>query len=111
MHNQTNTNERLLSALAAKRALLGTGIGLVLISIFLLSAGEGNPAWPRFWMVRPLLVVPLAGAVGGLFYHIMDPLRRLGVSGKIWAAALSLLAYLVILWLGTVLGLDGTWWD
>ena len=32
------------------RMLIGAGAGLVLISIFLLSADYVNPEWPKFWM-------------------------------------------------------------
>lgn len=52
------------------------------------------------------------GGCGGwpvLPYH--GPPAAAGGVRENMAAALSLLAYLVILWLGTVLGLDGTWWD
>ena len=49
-----------------KRMLVGAGIGLLLISLFLLSAGEPNPEWGKLWMIRPLIIVPLAVAMGGL---------------------------------------------
>lgn len=98
-------------ASVTKRMLQGAGIAFVLIALFLISAGAGNPDWPRFWMIRPLLIVPLAGALGGVFYFNMDHLRDRGGWRKVLANILSLLVYLVVLWLGTVLGLDGTWWD
>lgn len=91
--------------------LQGAGIAFPLILLFLVSAGAGDPDWPRFWMIRPLVIVPLAGALGGVFYYNMDHLRDQGGSRKALANVLSLLVYLVVLWLGTVLGLDGTWWD
>lgn len=93
------------------RMAQGAGMAFILIVLFLGSAGEGDPDWPRFWMIRPLIIVSLAGALGGVFYYNMDHLRDLGGWRKALANVLSLLVYLLVLWLGTVLGLDGTWWD
>jgi hypothetical protein len=95
----------------AKRMLIGASIGLVLIAAFLFSAGEPNPAWPTFWMIKPLIMVPLAGSCGGLFYHLMDPIRNKGGWKKILINAFSVLVYIIGLWLGTVLGLNGTMWN
>jgi hypothetical protein len=94
-----------------KRMLQGAGIALVVISAFMLSAGEGDPAWPKLWMIKPLLVVPIAGAMGGMLYYKLDGLRNKGGWASIIATVLSLTGFLFALWLGTVLGLNGTWWD
>lgn len=99
------------AASVGKRMGQGAGIAFILIALFLLAAGEGEPNWPKFWLLRPLVLVPLAGALGGLFYYNMGPLRDQGGWRKFLAHVLSLLVYLLVLWLGTVLGLDGTWWD
>jgi hypothetical protein len=56
-------------------------------------------------------VVPLAGAVGGGFYYFMDHLRYKGGWRKILAFIVSLIGFLLVLWMGTVLGLNGTMWD
>jgi hypothetical protein len=91
--------------------VVGAGIGLLLISFFLLSAGEPNPEWGRLWRIRPLIIVPLAGAMGGLCnYFIVHFHYQAGVNKTI-AIILSVLVFIVGLWLGTVLGLDGTYWD
>lgn len=94
-----------------KRMLIGAGIGLTLISLFLFSAGEGKAEWGKFWMIRPLIIVPFAGAVGGLCnYFIMGFYSNAGLN-KIVAMILSVIIFIFGLWIGTVLGLDGTWWD
>ncbi len=90
---------------------MGAGIGLLLISFFLIGAGEPDPEWPTLWWIRPLLVVPAAGALGGLFFYNMDHLRSQGGWREVFAYVLSLIVFLVVLWLGTVLGLAGTMWD
>jgi hypothetical protein len=99
------------SAPMGKRMLQGASIAFIFISLFLFSAGEGDPNWPKYWMVKPLLVVPVAGALGGVFYYFMDHLRYQGGWLKVAAIFISLVGYLVALWLGSVLGLNGTYWN
>ena len=94
-----------------KPVLIGGGIGLILISLFLSGVHDPNPAWGKLWMIRPLVIVPVAGAMGGLFYYFMRHLSAGGSLNKTLALILSLFVYVVGLWLGTVLGLDGTLWD
>ncbi|WP_205514078.1 hypothetical protein [Longitalea arenae] len=94
-----------------KRMLTGAVIGLALISLFLLTAGEPNPEWPKLWRIRPLIIVPLAGAMGGLCnYFIVQYHNRLGLHKAI-AVIISIVVFIVGIWLGTVLGLDGTYWN
>ena len=67
-----------------KRMLVGAGIGLLLISLFLFSTGEPNPEWGKLWMIRPLIIVPLAGAMGGLCnYFIVHFHSMVGVNKTI----------------------------
>ncbi len=94
-----------------KRMVLGAGIGFLFISLFLIMADGVRPEWGNYWMLRPLLVVPLATALGAAFYTFLDPWRRKGSYRKILAELLGLLGFVFSLWIGTVLGLDGTYWD
>jgi len=98
-------------ALLTKRALIGAGIALLLMALFLLNVDEPNPAWPKLWFIRPLIIVQLAGAAGGAFYHIMDSNTSRKGWGRLLAIVISLIVYIIALWLGSVLGLDGTLWD
>lgn len=96
----------------AKRALVGAVIAYVLITLFLLVPGVTvSPNWPKFWMVRPLIVVPLSGAMGGIFYYFMEVLVSRQGWKRMVAVIVSLFVYIVGLWLGTVVGLDGTLWN
>lgn len=96
-------------ATAAKPMLIGGSIALILIAIFLSGTGEPNPEWGKFWMARPLIIVPLAGATGGLFYHIAT--HRFQGWKKSLAIAVSFVVYIAGVWIGTVLGLDSTYWN
>ena len=95
----------------AKRILVGTGIGLVAISYFLISSGGGDPAWGRFWMIQPLIITPFAGAMGGLCNYIIFKYREQFGVNRVFATILSVLVFIVGLWMGIVLGLNGTMWD
>lgn len=94
-----------------KTMLIGAGIALIPIIFLLASVDQPHPSWPQYWMVRPLIIVPLAGAAGGAFFHLMSPMRYQGGWKKIVAIFISLLVFVFCLWIGTVLGLDGTLWD
>jgi hypothetical protein len=111
MSNQSNsTTQTIHTALLRKRMLQGAAIALIPITVFLLNA-RPDPDWSTLWMIRPLVIVPAAGAMGGLFYCIMSPLRGQGGWERIYVNILCLIVYVVGLWLGMVLGLDGTYWD
>jgi hypothetical protein len=62
-------------------------------------------------MIKPLIMVPLAGAMGGAFYYFMDHMSSQDRLNKIVAIILSLIVFIIGLWLGIVLGLNGTMWD
>ena len=91
--------------------LIGAGIGLLVIAFFLIPTGEGDPAWGPLWRIRPLIVVPFAGAMGGLCNYVIFNFRPLSGLNKIVATILSVIIFMVGLWMGIVLGLDGTLWD
>lgn len=48
----------------SKRMLIGAVIGLTLIGIFFYGVNDAKPEWGKFWMIRLLLMVPFAGAMG-----------------------------------------------
>ncbi|WP_461111590.1 potassium transporter KefB [Spirosoma jeollabukense] len=105
------TTPPIYPASLGKRMAIGAGIGLVLISLFLLSVREPNPAWGKLWMIRPLLIVPLAGATGGLCTYFISHFQKQFGINKAVVTIVSALVCLIGLWLGFVLGLDGTLWD
>ncbi len=112
MSEKTNTSStRVQQVSYLKPILTGAGIALTLIVIFLSGVNNPDPSWPKFWMAKPLIIVPLAGAMGGLFYYLVQPLHFKAPWKKVAAVIVCLVVYIIGLWLGTVLGLDGTLWD
>ena len=105
------TTQSIFSAPSGKQMLQGAGIAFILITVFLLQTGTPDPEWAKLWMIKPLLIVPLAGAAGGAFYSLTGRLCYQGGWKKILVTLLSLVVYITGLWLGTVLGLDGTMWN
>ncbi|PSR55533.1 potassium transporter KefB [Adhaeribacter arboris] len=103
-------NQPLHSASFVKPIIVGAGIALLVISFFVFGVDEPHPEWGKFWIVRPLLITPLAGAIGGAFYAFLNYQSSRGFN-KIGAILLSLVVYFIGLWLGIVLGLDGTMWN
>jgi hypothetical protein len=108
-HNES-PNQSMPQLSLVKPMLVGAGIALLVISAFVFGVDNPKPEWGKLWMIRPLIVTPLAGALGGAFYAFMDYQSSRGLNRTI-AVILSLVVFLVVLWLGTVLGLAGTMWD
>ena len=93
-----------------KPILLGAGIALLVISAFVFGVDAPAPEWGKYWRIRPLVVTPLAGAVGGALFSLLQHQRNRGLN-QLLATIIGLVVYMVSLWLGIVLGLDGTLWD
>ena len=95
----------------AKWMIAGAVPGLILISLFLMGTGEADPAWGEYWMIKPLIMVPLAGAGGGGVSYLLNHLRKaLGWNTTV-VIILCAIIYFISLWLGSVLGLNGTYWN
>ena len=99
------------SPLLLKRLAVGAAIGLALMALFLLPIKTPHPEWGDFWMIRPFVVITFAGAAGGFCYHLLDILRQQSRGKKIVANILASIIYIIGLFLGFVLCLDGTLWN
>jgi hypothetical protein len=95
----------------ALNMLVGAAIGLVLISLLVFGVDDPDPSWGRAWRVRPLIITPLAAAFGMLAFFLRDIVRPDNGAQRILVFLLSLAGFIVALWLGVVLGLDGTLWN
>lgn len=110
MEQRNNSTSQPNQASLTTQMVVGAGIGLLLISLYLLTVDEPDPAWGKFWMLRPLALMVFAGAIGGLCnYLIILYHKQLGISNTL-ALVVSVLVFIVGLFMGFVLGLDGTLW-
>lgn len=103
-------NQPIQPVALAKPILVGAGIALLAISFFVFGVDAPHPEWGKYWMIRPLIITPLAGALGGAFYAFMDYQSSRGFNRTL-AILLSLVVYVIGLWLGIILGLAGTMWN
>lgn len=111
MTQRNNVQEQSNKLSASKPALIGAVIGLMLISLFVFGVDNPKPEWGKLWMIKPLIVTPLAGAMGGLFFYFINYISMRGGMNKTVAVIFSLVVFIVGLWLGVVLGLNGTMWN
>lgn len=111
MTQDNSLAQRISPGSIAKRMLSGAVIGLILISFFVFSVNNPDPDWGKYWRIRPLIITPLAGAFGMLSFYFKDFIHPQGKLAGALVLFFSFLAFFVALWLGTVLGLDGTLWD
>ena len=94
-----------------KTMLLGALIGFVVISFFVFGVDNPNSSWPPNWRIRPLIVTPLATAFGILSFYLSDIFGVKGDWPRIFLLLISIIFFLISLWLGIILGLAGTMWN
>lgn len=94
-----------------KCMLTGAAIGLLLISIFVFGVDEPKPEWGKLWRLRPLVITPLSGLLGGLCFYFMIYMSTTGAINKTLAYIIGVVVFIISLWLGVVMGLDSTMWD
>jgi hypothetical protein len=112
----TNTNNisnyRFNAATLTKYMLIGAGIGLGLMALFLAGADEAKAEWGKLWMVKPLIIMPLGAAGGGACVYFLYLL--FGYQGgwkKTATIVIGIIGFIIALFLSFVLGLDGTYWN
>jgi hypothetical protein len=94
-----------------RRMSLGYVIGLVIISFFVFSVDHPHPDWGKFWQVKPLIITPLAAAFGMLVFYLKDFIPAVSDWKKTVVIIFSAIVYIIALWMGIVLGLNGTLWN
>jgi len=94
-----------------KHMLIGAGIGLAVIALFVLPVKHPRAEWGQFWMLKPFIITPLSGAAGGLVAYFMVHLRNVYAWNKTLTFLLTAIICTVGLWMGIVLGLNGTLWN
>lgn len=109
-HTNNLTAQPLKPNSLVKTVLIGAGIGLVIISIFIFPVKHPQPEWGQYWMIRPLIITPLAGVAGAFWYYLLGGLRSQGGWKTIAAYVLGIGGFIIAIWMGIVLGLVGTLW-
>ncbi len=91
--------------------LLGAGINLIINVLFITDLDTTNSAWSPFWMVKPLTLGPLITGLGAMLaFYVVKFLINQNISKYI--SYFSFVAIFIIsIWLGIVLGFNGTLWD
>lgn len=84
---------------------------LTFISYIILSVNEPKPEWSEFWYIKPLVITPIAGAFGGVSSYLINIISIQNGFLKLLRIIFSVLVFIFFIWIGTVLGLDGTLWN
>lgn len=63
------------------------------------------------WMLIPLILIPLGGALGGIFFYLMGFVWFLTGRKKLIAIIISTILYFVAIWMSAVIAfnLTGQW--
>lgn len=96
---------------ALKFAIAGAILALILISIFVFTVPNPNPEWGQYWFIRPLIVTPFITSIGGVCFYIINTKKTKSKLLNLLLILSSFILFLFFLWIGTILGLDGTLWN
>lgn len=111
MTTENNINKQQVHPVPlSTRVLQGAGIAAILVVLFLSFGGEPNSLYLQGsirWMILPLIMVPIAGALGGVVFFVLDHMRYEGGAMKALANLISFLIYLFLLLMSFVLGMNG----
>lgn len=90
---------------------LGYALALAFIAFIILSVNEPKPEWGKYWFIRPLILTPIFGAIGGASNYMINIYSVENRIIKFLRILLSILVFIFFIWIGTILGLDGTLWN
>lgn len=95
-----------------KFGLAGAGLGLVLASAAVWSIEEPRLEWGNYWMIRPMLVLPVIMAIGFFFTRLLWFFSsEKTVILKTTLRTAAIVGALVSMWMGFILGFVGTIWN
>ena len=112
MTEQNQTMGTINKLSLAKAVIAGAIAGLLVISLFIFRLeGPAPEEWGKLWRLKPLLLTPLICAFGGACCYFVMHLSARGVIPKALAVILCVLGSIFTIWMGIVLGLNGTMWN
>lgn len=94
-----------------KFAIAGAVIALILISLLIFSVNTPKPEWGQHWYIRPLIVTPFITSIGGIALYLLNLKDFKSKILNLILLIMSILTFFFFLWIGTILGLDGTLWN
>ena len=94
-----------------KRAITGAAIGMGFTLLFILTADNADPSWSKYWFIKPLLLTPFVTALGGTCFFYLEQIFFYNGWKKSIAMAIGVVGFIISLWLGMVLGFNGTYWN
>lgn len=94
-----------------KFAIAGAVIALILISLLIFSVNTPKPEWGQHWYIRPLIVTPFITSIGGIALYLLNLKDFKSKIINLILLIMSILIFFFFLWIGTILGLDGTLWN
>ncbi|WP_130734599.1 hypothetical protein [Flavobacterium sp. J27] len=94
-----------------KFAIAGAIVALIIILLLIFSVPNPNPTWGKVWFVRPLVVTPFITSIGGALFYLINTKKTAFKFINLMLFLFSVFILLFFLWIGTILGLDGTLWN
>lgn len=94
-----------------KFAIAGAVIALILISLLIFSVNTPKPEWGQHWYIRPLIVTPFITSIGGIALYLLNLKDFKSKILNLILLIMSILIFVFFLWIGIILGLDGTLWN
>ncbi|PVH27025.1 hypothetical protein [Sphingobacterium corticibacter] len=92
------------------KMMFGAALGIFVVSPFIYGNTPHNDEWGFFWFIKPLVLIPLSGAVGGALYYLSTRYLQ-HILPKWLLMGMGTLLLAVSIWIGAILGLNGTYWN
>lgn len=107
-----NNSNDFLQGTSIKRlgfpALLGASAPFSILLFIILTKEEVM----ELWMLVPLILIPMGGAVGGIFFYLMGFIWFPKGNQKLIAIIFSTILYFIAIWISSILAFNFTGhWD
>lgn len=93
-----------------KTLLMSFAIGFFVITMMIFPIQNPKPEWGENWKIKPLIIVPLMSVIGSIPFYFTLIRKFKSSSNKFYSTIAAILLFLICLWLGIILGLNGTLW-
>lgn len=112
MTNQLFLNiKQVRPAAIAKTMVIGLIFGLAIISLFVFTVSSPKEEWGNNWRMQPLILTPMIVAFGSLAFLANRIFKPQTKTAKTLLLIASIIAFIFSIWIGIVIGLNGTLWN